>query len=485
MKTKLIFFGIVLITLILYLPSFNVFYTNDDFFLLKISQANNISEFMNFFNFTKGPDGLGMYRPLTIQVFYFLAHSLFNLNPFPMHVVVFIVFTLLLYSIFLLSRKLFGYLKVKNKDNPSLLVVFLYAMSATHFGHMYYLATFQEVAMTLFSVVCIYYYLNFLDNKNITSIFLSFMMFVLALLSKENAVVIPGLLFSTYLFRQIAVKDKIVLVNVVKQLAPFAILLSIYLYFHFFVYGLATGDSYVWDFSIRKILNTLSWYLLWSFNIPEMFVDFVGPGLKINPNLMKYWADETTAIVLGFLIIVLTMGIVFIKTKTSKQLLSLLLFSGMGFVVSLVPVLFLPIHKFTFYLTLPLVFITMNVAYLLIERNKLLVYVFVVSWLFTSYNTLCLTNKTHWITRGQEIAQEVNKFITTNILEFEGKSLVFVDTQEDEPLPWSPTEIVKTALSNQNYFDVYFPKQFITITYSETSNEIIPNAIHSRQFLGY
>ena len=485
MKTKLIFFGIVLITLILYLPSFTVFYTNDDFFLLKISQANNISEFMNFFNFTKGPDGLGMYRPLTIQVFYFLAHSLFNLNPFPMHVVVFIVFTLLLYSIFLLSRKLFGYLKVKSKDNPSLLVVFLYAVSATHFGHLYYLATFQEVAMTFFSVVCIYYYLNYLDKKNITSIFLSLMMFVLALLSKENAVVIPGLLFSTYLFRQIAVKDKIVLVNVVKHLAPFAILLSIYLYFHVFVYGLATGDSYVWDFSIRKILNTLSWYLLWSFNIPEMFVDFVGPGLKINPNLMKYWADETTEIVLGFLIIVLTMGIVFIKTKISKQFLSLLLFSGMGFVVSLVPVLFLPIHKFTFYLTLPLIWVTVLLAYSLAQRDKLLITIFIIVWLNTSYISLNLTNKTHWITRGQEIAQKVNKYISKNLPDLEEKSLMFVDAYEDISLPWSPTENVKTALSNQNYFDVFFPKQFITITYNETGDEIIPNAIYSRQFLGY
>ena len=317
-------------------------------------------------------------------------------------------FTILLYSIFLLAKKLFGYLKVRNSDISSLLVVFLYAVSATHFGHMYYLATFQEVVMTLFSVTSVYLYLLFLEGKKTRHAICSLIMFVLALLSKENAVVIPGLLLITYLFRQRVLKEKIILINLIKQLIPFAFVLSVYLYFHFFVYGLATGDSYVWNFSFRKVVNTLMWYLLWSLNIPEMFVDFIGPGFNINPNLMKYWANETVIILSGFVLTALMLLYAFYKSLKDNNIKLIILFSGMGFIISLISVLFLPIHKFTFYLTLPLFWIIFATSYVLNNINRLFIIIFLIAWIFTSIKTLDLTYKTHWIVRSQDIALKVH-----------------------------------------------------------------------------
>src|SRR3990172_5905967 len=119
-KSKKLLFLFLLSFILFYRSLFN-FFTNDDFFLLKISRIGSVKEFVNFFNLIQGPDGLGMYRPLTTQVYYFLDWQLFNLNPLGLHIISFLVFFGLIYLVYYLVKT------ITKSEKVSLTAGFLYA----------------------------------------------------------------------------------------------------------------------------------------------------------------------------------------------------------------------------------------------------------------------------------------------------------------------------------------------------------------------
>src|SRR5258708_34818645 len=155
-KKRVLFGFMFIISSLLFSQNFNNFFTNDDFFLLKIAKANSISDFLNFFNITKGPDGLGMYRPLTTQVFYWVSRTFFESNPLPLHLIAFAALFGIVYLVYFLTKLL------SKNSFVSATAAFLYATSATHFGHLYYMATFQELGMTFFVLLSVIFFIKFL-----------------------------------------------------------------------------------------------------------------------------------------------------------------------------------------------------------------------------------------------------------------------------------------------------------------------------------
>jgi hypothetical protein len=455
--SKKLFF-VFLLSFILFLPSLFTFYTHDDFFLLKISRASSLGGFLNFFNFTQGPEGLGVYRPLTTQAFYYLGNSVFNLNPLALHIISFATFFLVIYLVYKLAN-----IVVKN-NSIAFLAAFLYATSATHYGHLYYLATYQELGLTVFCLLAVILFVKFVSKGNLKYYFLSVTAYILALLSKETAIVIPGILVLVYGFLRFR-KDKVIPTKkFIQALSGFVIILLAYLYFHFFLYGLAQGESYIWDFSPR-FLNTLFWYGLWSFNLPEMLVDFIGPGLRFNPNLFKFWSKEIIPIFVLFGAVITSISYLAVKVrkKLKKKDFQIIIFSLLWFILTLIPVLFLPLHKFTFYLTLPLIGIVLPVSYL-IEKAKAtnnFRLVFASIWIVLSFITLQLTVETHWISQGSKVARNAFVYFTQyEKVEVGKKYIEFYDTGEDKELPWSPSELVKVVLSQNNFFEVFFKDEF-------------------------
>lgn len=456
-KNYYIALGVIcLLTLVLFFPSLFTFYTNDDFFHLRLANVSSLGAFINFFNLLKSPEGWGLYRPLTTQVFYFLTVKLFNLNPLPLHIISFVTLFIIIYLVGELTILLTGNRKV------AIFAALLYATSATHFGHLYFLGTYQELGMALFfllSIIC------FFKDKTIISL----LFFILAIMSKETALVLPFIL----VLIQWYLKKKF---NYL--LLPYFVVGGVYLFLRFRYFGFASGDSYVWNFSPLKAINTLGWYGLWSFNIPETLVDFIGPGLHLNPNLLKYWAKEIIPI---FILFVLQMFIIFgLLVKSAKKLV---LFSLFWFVITLGPVLFLPIHKFTYYLTLPLIGVVIFVSNLILSArvSRVVAVLFILCWLTTSYFTISLTRTTNWITTGASTAKRVYDYFSQNQDKYIGKTIVFYDTPDDANLPWSPTQVVKVVLSDNNFFDVFFPQLASKISYSDRGEV----GIGSRQFLGY
>jgi len=478
----------MVISFILFFRSLFAFYTNDDFFHLKIANIHSIKEFINFFSLTNPPQGWSFYRPLTTQVYYLIGERVFNFKPLSLHIVSFLFFfgiIILIYRICL--SLLLKQLGARQSKNIALVSAFLYAVSASHFGHLYFLGAFQELGMTFFVLMTC---LMFIKKRNLSA----FIFFVLALASKETAVVTPLLLALIYLYERVAGIKVSSFKRFLVTLAPYVVLLAVYLTLRFVSFGFATGDSYVWDFGIKKMVNTLFWYLLWSFNLPETLVDFFGPGLKINPNLFIYWSKEFILIFSFFALeLIMLAGFLIKQLKRGEgnhENAYVSLFSGLWFLITILPVAFLPLHKFTYYLTLPLIGVVIRISYLIVKNNVKTVFVvmFMAVWTLTSYFSLVHTYNVSWITQGMKVGKKVYAYFETNKNKLTDKKIVFVDTPEDTTLPWSPTDTLKTVLSGNNFFDVFYADLSAKVSYAgliRTTGSQDVVFVVARQFLGY
>jgi hypothetical protein len=362
-----------------------------------------------------------------------------------------------------------------------------YATSASHFGHLNISAP-AEIGYTLLALLSVNFFIDFLARKRVRFLFASITFFILGLLAKENSVVIPPLLILVYVFYGITNKRKFNWKELMVILTPFLVFLAAYLYVRFFYYGLAVGDSYIWNFSIKRAINTLGWYGLWSFNLPEMLVDFVGPGLRLNPNLMKYYSKEIIPILILFgaqVLILISSVIVSLKRKitTLKPLILSVAFGVLWFVLALVPVLFLPFHKFTFYLALPLVGVVLVLAAVL-AKKRWLTLVFSAVWILASISTLNLTYVTNWITQGALISKRVFNYFQNNNIP--AGTVLFYDKEADKLLPWLPSKLLKDSLSDNNFFKVYYGDKY-SVYYGlfPLSGNTKATKIEGRQFLGY
>lgn len=441
MKRAKLLILIILGTVLLYLPSVLTFFTHDDFFNLKISDVNSIFGFINFFNiFQPSPQHFGLYRPLTTQSFFFLGRSLLALNPIPLHLISLIFLCLNIFLCHELIKKL-------SKNNiESLIGAAIYGFSATHFGQVYFLSAFQELGLTFFCFLSILFFINFLDDKKLGTYILSFIFFSLALMSKETAVVLPFLITLTLIYFRSSFQ------TIVKWMWPYLILLFSYLYLHIFSYGLAVGDSYIWQIS-PKILNTLLWYLLWSLNIPEMLVDYIGPGIHVNLNLFRFYSS----LIIPIMIVFIFEGGLFLYSlfKLKSQDIRFLVFGFIWFIISLLPLLFLPWHKFTYELGIPLLGVAMLAARVLSGiKKRIIIISFLTVWVTLSTLTNIITYQTSWITQGAKTSKAVDTFVRQNNIM--NQTIYFYDTKLDQDLPWSPSKQLQTILSDQNYFDVFY-----------------------------
>jgi len=390
--------------LILFTPSLFNFFSADDWFHLRLAQISSITEFLSFFSFSATAQSASFYRPLSTQVFFFIFHSLFGLNAF-----FYYLFGLLLFVLILLQLKNLV-LVLFPKISPITTIV-IYGFSVTNFTRLYFLSAYQELFMVLFAMLALNAHLRSQEKKTL-------LFFVLALLSKETAVVIPGLILLIDLYQ-----GKLKL----SRHLPLFLFTAIYLYLRLFHFGLAEGDTYIWDFSPKMALNTLMWYTLWSFGAPELLVDYIGGGLKPIP---RFYTDYPffSYFILFFLLVLLT-SFAFLIFRSLKKNLRQYLFTGLFFVIPLLPVLFLPHHKFTLELGLPLVGFSLLFA-LVADSAKgkwgtLLLGLFLILNLSMNY----LTYTRHYSVNRSRLSRRLYDYLTTQYPQYPSDPLYFTDPE--------------------------------------------------------
>jgi len=443
LKKTLPFLFIFGISFILYYPVFFTYFSQDDFFHFKVSLK--FTNFLNMFGFYPFSErGIAFYRPIFREVLFNLFYSVFGLNQFPFRILQF--FLLFLNSIL-------GFFLVKSISKNSKVAyftAFFYATCSSQVSPLYYLAGgIQVLGATTFLLLTVILTFKFLEFKNIKYLICSYFTFLLALFSHELSSVLPFLiifLILTYLPYKKALDKS-------WQFIPFFIILAVYLYLEVTKIGFSSSEKqYQTVLSIKGILNAYMWYGGWALGLPEMLIDFVKPGFKLNPDLMRYWGNYYSFIFPAFF---LSISLLFLKIALiiyqaivkNHSYNKKILFFIFWFMLSLIPVVLLPLHKSTQYLEPGLVPFWAIIGFIifgspLIKSNlkieKVYIGVLIGSLFLLSSTSIVLERTTYPASQRGQIAEKLIKQITLTYPTLPKGSTLYI--QNDPNYPFVATE---------------------------------------------
>ncbi len=432
----------ILLSTIFFIPSLLNFFSGDDWFHLRVSQIGSFKEFLNFFSLVRTSQSIAFYRPLPTQGFFFIFQRLFGLNPPPYHLFVLFCFG---YSLYLLHH--FVKLLTANKQ-VAIIAVLIYGFSVSNFTRLYFLSAFQEIALVIFSLLTL---TSYLENKRKKSL----VFFLLALLSKETAIVLPFLIIITaWLNKKIKIPNFL----------PYFALLVPYLYLRFRVFGATAGDTYLWNFSPVKALNTLTWYILWAIGSPELLVDYIGSGFKPIPRFFTDFHLWWPWIILPLVILILLSVYLLFKNYVKER--RNITYGVLFFMLSISPVLFLPTHKFSLELGLPLVGFSLVMA-LLLPKSKL-ANLFLVVFIFYNLAMNYLTYTTHYSVNRGKISQKTYEYFVRNYPKEPTNSyLEFINDTPSYTKEWGSSRQVSNAIGGSELFRVLYHDPGYTVYFED------------------
>lgn len=376
--------ALFLLLYFLYQTFFSVFFVQDDFFLLSISRARTLGEFLFFF--LPRQDTV-WYRPLSQQIFFWSVQSLFGLSPIAFHKIIFSFHFLNFLLIFYLLRVLF-----KTNITPffSSLIYFLHP---AHFLSLAWPAAFGFVLGPTATILTYISYLRFLDSRRRYWYLLGFFFFIIALLSTEATIILVPILF----FLQILIsKKKISLSLLCCRFAPFvltgvAVLLLRYVWFrpeqisgeYQIILGVETIQSIIW-YGLRFIA--------------------LMPGIRL---------DNWVVIILIITNLAITVKMIFSAFQKQREKIDKLFFWGcLVIVISLLPFLLTPKHISPHYLSFSLIGGVVALSSIL-NRLKNEAYYPLLTWsLFISFLAISIISnswnfQTHWLVKRARLAKSL------------------------------------------------------------------------------
>ncbi|MEK7633513.1 MAG: hypothetical protein AAB437_01580 [Patescibacteria group bacterium] len=465
------FFLLFAFTTFLFRNAFTTYFFNDDFFFLKISRISSFDQFINFFS----PIRQASYKPISQETFYFLTHLLKE-NIFLAHLLVFFIYFIGLYYLYKII-----FLLTKNKP-LSFLTTFFYGINFTHVFQLYYLATFQDII--IFTFLCLAFY-NFLKNKRILSI----AFFILALLSKETAILfVPFLiLFKLFFDKKISWKS----------LLPYLILgITFSLIYQYSLKYVIALDNYKINFNPRLVVNNLMWYFLWSLGLPNFMPDYMvsifKPPIREFDKLLTNFPSIKIFLysLLSYFGILLVTIFVYLRENKSRLkeffLMTAFLFSG--FLVFIGPIAFFQ-HKWMVRLALPLIFVSFIQAYgikLLIEKKglKKIAGGFLIGlYILISILGVSIHESSSTFQLESNITKNTLKYFSNNKVKIlKHKYIYFKDSNKKDFNPWGGSEKLKVTLSDQNFIDHFFPGSNIKAVYGFEDKKIPNNSFVINSF---
>lgn len=420
-RKSAIFFLILTFVLALYYPAIFTYFSQDDFFHFKVSQTNGtLGEYLNLFAFHPFDErGIAFYRPISRELPFNLFYNLFGLNPVPFRVFTFLIHFINIYLVFHLVTKLFG-----NKY-LSFFVSFFFGITAANVATLYYLAGgIQTLLATTFTLSTLIFFHLYLKTVNLKFKLLSFLTFLLGISSHEQAFVIPFLLIGlTFISKSNSIKKYLF------DLLIFFLISCLFLYLELFKIGFSSNElQYRVVFSLKTAINSLFWYSSWALGIPETLIDFVFPGFKLNPTLLRYWSKYYMIIFPSFFlcIFLFLFALFYLFLKRSKVFTDRrFLFHLIWFPLGLIPVLLLPLHKSTHYLTISLPAFWTIMFFLIFNfyqefknkhkhLSKIIVSLFIVSLFTLSATSAILGSTNYWAATRGKLAEKLIKEVTSN-----------------------------------------------------------------------
>ncbi len=470
----LIFILLSGLALLLFHRAFSIFVFADDFYHFYISQANNLNSFVSFF---RPLNNGAFYRPLPTQVFYFTIEKLFQGNLDIARLFVFSVF----FSGLVFFYKIISFLF--NSKKLALIATLVYLFNFTHIYQLYWLATFQEVAQFTFLLGATHFFLR-------RRTFLVCLFYLGALFSKEQAI-----LFPIFIIGLVLIKDR----NNWRVYLP-TIISALFLTLPFILIHKASLSSvqslpeYRFQLNPRIIANNFIWYSAWAIGFPSFLPDLT-PSIFSLPKA-EFWTLLKNPVIrnyfislfgfLGFFIIG-TIGILIRDQKTRIKLLIVLVTCALGFLVTVSPTLGV-IHKWMVRLTIPSLFFSVALAYIIYAGLKLRTarYLIFAPCIFLYFLTQASGIKIHEdnstyffessITKKAQVIFSLNKKAI-----LDANAVTFVDREKTPTNGWEGSSKLKISLSNDNFGYYFFGKKINAYYGNESplgfvvfSDQIIP-----------
>lgn len=407
---------------ILYYPALSTYFSQDDFFHFKVSQTDgSLNGFLNLFGFHSFSErGIAFYRPVSRELLFNLYYPVFNLNPLPFRIFSFLIHFLNIYLLSVFVQKLF------KKEALSFFVSFFFGISAANVATLYYLAGgIQTLLATTFTLSSLLFFQKYLETNLTKFKIFSFLSFILGISSHEQAIIIP-LLTLGLIFVYKPLKD---IKQYTLNLFLYFITILIILYLEASKIGFSVNEQqYQAVFNIKTVFNSLFWYINWALGLPETLVDFVAPGFRLNPTLLRYWRDYYIFIFPAYFLSIAMLAFATTYLLIKKRRLftnKIFLFNLAWFPIGLLPVILLPLHKSTHYLTISLPAFWTVIGYIIFsfyhalkEKRVLLSKIYlataILSLLILSTTSAILGSNNYWAAnRGLLAKQLINNIKNT------------------------------------------------------------------------
>jgi len=408
MKKWLLF---IFISLLVYGLSLRYGFSQDDFYFLILSRIDSPLSFLQFFS-PWHQQGFPFFRPLGTQFFFALSTGLAGLSQAP----------LFMHSLMLLIHGTSGYLvyqlllKLKYRPLTSLLVAILYTASATHFLSLFYIAATQQLLAAMFSLL----FLNALFAKSRRAP----LWLLLALLSKENAVVAPLIAGLIYQLRLLLPLRKII-----NKLIPSIVTIVFYLGLRY-LSGIVVQSTYHPDLSL-KLISSLRWYFLFAYNAPEELIRYAGSKMFVN--FYRYiWDFGYVGIINAVSLITLSLLSLTLMVRrlvlspSSRRLVTLYI---LWWLTGIALIIWFPDHRYPHYLDLALIPLLLTIIDLKRPKLQLLV---VAIYLLGAFSGIAISVARHWtIGRAEMSKSAINYFDSHQLcqqqaIEFVAKEDIFV-----------------------------------------------------------
>lgn len=447
-------FFVFLFSLVAFLfrAALSINFFSDDFFFLKISRVSNLSEFLNLFY----PDKDYFYRPLATEFFYYEIHLL-GKNAWLGHGLAFLVFFI---GVYYLYRSI---LHLSGNKILSYIAVFLYAINSVHVFQLYFLATFQEIA--LFTLLCFSFF-NFLRRQH----FLSLVAFVFALMSKETAT-----LFLPFLLVFSLVYNRMKKINGIKNrpvdwktFVPYLVIALVFaLIYRSGINNTVSLENYRIQPDMKLALNNFIWYFLWSWGFPDFTPNYLTSLISYPPPqfwklLNNFPSIKVYFIALtGYLSLFIIASALYLKKtiKHSKDNFLFIFFCLSGFTIFVGPVLFV-LHRWMVRLTVPLIFIVLIQAFIIYAmikssgKFKVIGVLLMATYIILNIMAIPIYESSSTYLLESRISDNLGKLVDKNRQDMvKHKYIYFRDIPGIDA--FGQSRHLKTTLSDQNFLDHY------------------------------
>jgi 4-amino-4-deoxy-L-arabinose transferase-like glycosyltransferase len=427
----------------LFFPSFKQGFSQDDYKNLYLSQnIKQVGEAFNIFKQAEYP----FYRPLSTQLYFFTAKQIFGFNPLGYHVVNFIIYVFNMLLVYKLIKEL-----TKSK-NAAVAGMIFFGINVTHFAPLYSPAYVQELLLVFFTLLTVIFYLK-------KSLAATLLFFIFALMSKETAVIVPGILALVGLYVNGLSRIK----KIIIYLLPFALILGIYLLGHFLFYGLPESASYHLVFGKQNLQITF-WYFAWAFSVPNILIDFLLPGLKINPLFFQI------AGINGYLTLILFPLLMayfcFLSAVCAKRQMIMLGF--FWFLMGILPLIFFPFHKLAVEQSVSLVGMAIFVGHVFsqcVKKSRLMkaaAIIFMTLYIVFAANSILLAQKSHWLIRSEIVARNTMDFLKNKYPRLEKNKILYFSNGKVKIAAFGSSRQVFQALGEGKGIDLLYGRK-ITI----------------------